>query len=201
MNKQEFLNELKSKLSGLPDADLEERISFYSEIIDDRMEEGFSEEEAVAHIGSVDEIVSQIATEVPLSKLVKEKIRTKRAFRVWEIILIILGSPVWVPILISLFAVILSVYISVWSVIISLWAVFVSVAISGLAAVVCGFGFMFGVNSVTGAVLLGAGLVCMGLSVFLFYGCKYATYGVILLTKKTVLVLKNSLIKRRAHNE
>lgn len=201
MNKQEFINELKCDLSGLSDADLNERLNFYSEMIDDRIDEGLSEEEAVSQIGSVNDIISQIASEMSLTKLVKEKIRTKRVLKVWEIILIILGSPVWVPILISLFAVIISVYISVWSVIISLWAAFASVAISGLAAVVCGFGFMFGVNSVMGAVLVAVGLVCMGVSVFLFYGCKYATYGVIFLTKKVVLGLKNNLIKGRAHNE
>ena len=47
MNKEEFLSELRTKLSGLPQEDIEERISFYSEMIDDRMEDGISEEEAV----------------------------------------------------------------------------------------------------------------------------------------------------------
>ncbi len=201
MNKQEFLSELRNGLSGLPECNLEERLSFYSEMIDDRTEDGISEEEAVEQIGSVEDIISQTASEVPLSKLVKEKIRPKRVLKVWEIILIILGSPVWLPVLISLVAVILSVYISVWSVIISLWAAFASVAVSGLAAVACGIGFIFGGNSAAGAALLGAGLVCMGLSIFLFYGCKYATYGVILLTKKLILSIKNYLIKRRTHNE
>ena len=60
MNKQEFLTELKKALSPLSKADLEERLSFYSEMIDDRMEEGLSEEEAVAAIGSPDEIAAQI---------------------------------------------------------------------------------------------------------------------------------------------
>ena len=74
MNKQEFINELKCGLSGLSDADLNERLNFYSEMIDDRIEEGFSEEEAVAQIGSVNDIISQIASEMSLTKLVKEKI-------------------------------------------------------------------------------------------------------------------------------
>ena len=39
MNKQEFLAELRKRLSGLPQADIEERIVFYSEMIDDRTEE------------------------------------------------------------------------------------------------------------------------------------------------------------------
>lgn len=47
MNKQEFLVKLRKGLSGLPKEDIEERLTFYSEMIDDRMEEGLSEEEAV----------------------------------------------------------------------------------------------------------------------------------------------------------
>ena len=57
MNKREFLVQLRKGLSGLPQDDIEERLSFYSEMIDDQMEEGFSEEQAVAAAGPVDEIV------------------------------------------------------------------------------------------------------------------------------------------------
>ena len=59
MRKQEFLAKLRKGLSGLPQDDIEERLIFYSEMIEDRKEEGLSEEEAVAAIGSVDEIVAQ----------------------------------------------------------------------------------------------------------------------------------------------
>ena len=57
MNKQEFLAGLQKGLSGLPQEDVEERLTFYGEMLDDRMEEGLSEEEAVAAAGSVEEIV------------------------------------------------------------------------------------------------------------------------------------------------
>ena len=56
MLKQEFLAQLRDALCGLPQRDIDERLTFYSEMIDDRMEEGLSEEEAVAAVGSVDEI-------------------------------------------------------------------------------------------------------------------------------------------------
>ena len=56
MNKQEFLDRLRKGLSGLPQAEREERLLFYSEMIDDRMEEGLTEEEAVAALGSLEEI-------------------------------------------------------------------------------------------------------------------------------------------------
>ena len=48
MNKDLFMNELMARLSGLPQADIEERLAFYSEMIDDRIEDGMTEEEAAA---------------------------------------------------------------------------------------------------------------------------------------------------------
>ena len=48
MNKQEFLDALRERLSGLPSREVEDRLGFYGEIIDDRIEEGISEHDAVA---------------------------------------------------------------------------------------------------------------------------------------------------------
>ena len=50
MDKHTFLTDLRGALSGLPQDDIEERVGFYGEMIDDRMEEGMSEEEAQAYV-------------------------------------------------------------------------------------------------------------------------------------------------------
>ena len=42
MNKQEFLAHLRKGLSGLPQNDIEKRLNFYGEMLEDRMEEGLS---------------------------------------------------------------------------------------------------------------------------------------------------------------
>ena len=60
MTKKEFLAALRRKLRAVPQAELRERLGFYSEIIDDKMEEGLTEGEAVADVGNVDEIAEQI---------------------------------------------------------------------------------------------------------------------------------------------
>ena len=57
MNKQEFLMRLREGLSGLLQNEIEERLTFYSEMIDDRIEEGLSEEQAIGEIGDIDEII------------------------------------------------------------------------------------------------------------------------------------------------
>ena len=114
MSKQEFLAQLEKGLYGLPQADIDERLGFYSEMIDDRMEEGLSEEEAVAGIGSVDEVIAEIVAEIPLSKLVKERI--PKQIDAGLIVLLVLGFPVWLPLLIAGVAVVFSLYGSLWAV-------------------------------------------------------------------------------------
>lgn len=196
MSKQEFLDKLRLRLSGLPKQDVEERLSFFSEMIDDRMEEGLSEEEAVSGIGSVDEAAAQIAAEIPLSKIVKEKIKPKRGLRAWEVVLLALGSPIWLSLAVAAFAVILSVYAVIWSVIISLWAVFASFIACALGGAVAGVVFICLGYGLTGFAIIGAGFVLAGLSVFLFFGCRAATRGALLLTEKFALGIKKCFVKK-----
>ena len=47
MKKKEFLDALSRGLSPLPKRERDERVNFYREMIDDRIEEGIPEEEAV----------------------------------------------------------------------------------------------------------------------------------------------------------
>ena len=101
MDKQTFLTRLRNGLSGLPQEDVEERLTFYSEMIDDRMEEGCTEAEAVAEIGPVEEVLAQIVADIPLTKLVKKKMKPKHTLKAWEIVLLVLGSPLWLSLLVS----------------------------------------------------------------------------------------------------
>ena len=127
MTKLEFILALNERLKHLPQDEVKERISFYSEMIEDRMEEGLSEEDAVAAVGSIDEIAAQTKPEkAPASK------KQKRRLKAWEIVLLSLGSPIWLSLLIAAFAVALSLFVVLWALIICLWAVF--------AAFVCGAG-------------------------------------------------------------
>lgn len=195
MRKQEFLRHLRKGLSGLPHCDREERLTFYSEMIDDRMEEGLTEEDAVFEIGNADEIIEQIMAD---TKPVKEKGKSGRRLRVWEVILLVLGSPVWLCLLIAAFAVILSVYVVLWSVIVALWAVFGSLIGCALGTLVFGIGAILKGDGPAGLAMIGAALVCAGLAIFAFYGSRAATVGTLLLTKKVALGIKNCFGKKEA---
>ena len=194
MNKSEFLAELGRGLSGLPTDDVAERLAFYGEMIDDRVEDGMTEEEAVASIGNVDEVVSGIVSEIPLAKIVAEKIKPKRTLKAWEIVVICLGFPLWFPLLIAAGAVVFSLYITVWSLIISLWAVEASFVASSLASLALSCVYFVKFGALQGAVLLGAGLFLAGLSIFTFFGCVAATKGILRLTKKAALGIKSLFI-------
>ena len=198
MNKQAFLTQLRKGLSGLPQQDIEERLTFYSEMIDDRIEEGLAEYDAVREIGKVDAVVAQILADTPLTKLVKEKVKPKRTLKAWEIVLIILGSPIWLSLLIAAFAIILAAYIVVWSVVITLWSIEASFAACTLVGIVSAAVFTFQGNGLTGLAMLSTGVICAGLSVFMLYGCKAATKGIVLLTKKMALGIKSLFVGKEA---
>lgn len=201
MNKQQFITSLRKRLAGLPSSEVEERIDFYSEMIDDRVEDGISEEEAVSEIGSVDDIAEQIAADIPLVKIAKEKIKSKKRLGALEIVLLALGSPIWLSLLIAAFAVFFSIWVVLWSVVISLWSVFVSLAACALGGVAACPIIIVSGNDPAGITMLAAGMLCAGLSIFAFYGCKAATKGVLILTKKIAVWIKNCFIKKEEHNE
>ena len=201
MTKREFLSRLNEGLSGLPQEDAAGRLAFYSEMIDDRIEDGLSEEEAVAGIGPVEKIVAQIIEETPLTTLAKEKLRPKRRLRVWEIVLLALGSPLWLSLLITVFAVVLTVYLLIWVLVLSLWIVDLSFFAAFFGGAAAGVLFFTGSGGLPGLSLFGAGLVFAGFSIFLFFGCKEATKGAAVLTKKIESKIKSTFKGRRTQNE
>ncbi|MBR5223683.1 MAG: DUF1700 domain-containing protein [Clostridia bacterium] len=196
MTKLNFLFELRDKLSGLPKEDIEERLNFYSEMIEDRIEEGLLEEEAVAAIGTTDEIAKQIIYDTPFTKIAKEKLKPKNKPKIWEIILLVLGFPLWLPLSIAAFAVAFSLYIALWAVIISFWAVFASFIGCAVGGVISAVVFAVNGNTFTAFAILAAALICAGLSIFIFFGCKLATKGILLLTEKVIIYTKSLFVKK-----
>ena len=172
MTKREFLSSLRAYLAHLPQAEADERIRFYAEMIDDRMEEGLSEEEAVAAVGTAEEVAAQIAEDIPFAKIAKECIKPKRRLAAWEITLLVIGSPIWLSLLIAAVSVVLSLYLT-------LWAVFASFVACGVCGIAVGIGTVIWGDLLVGSALLGAGLMFGGLTIFLFFGCRAATKGMV----------------------
>ena len=187
MRKQEFLSNLRYKLACLPKYEVEDRISFYSEMIDDRIEEGIPEAVAVAGIGSPASIAAQIISEIPLARIVKDRPRSKEKMSAFTVILLILGFPIWFSLLAAIFSVVLSLYLFLWAIIISLWATAFSVLVCAPVGILLGVAFIVGGNALPGSAIIGAALVCFGISVFMFVICKWLTKASVYLTKRIAL--------------
>lgn len=196
MNKQEWLQALRSSLRGIPQEEAEKSIAFYDEMISDRMEDGMTEAEAVAAIGSVEEITAKIVSDTPLTKIVKENIKPRHALRGWEIALLILGSPVWLPLLVAAVCVVLAVYVVLWAVILCLYAIDLSVAASGIASLAAACFYLTSGKLPASAAALGLAFLCAGLTIFLFLGFGQVAKGLLFLSKKPLLTLKARLIRK-----
>lgn len=174
MTKAQFLDGLRRALGDLSDKDIAASLDYYAEMIDERVEAGMDEVAAVAALGTPEAVAREILLEQPLPTVVKtvvQKQTRKHPWRVWEIILLALGSPIWLSILIALAAVLLSVYIVLWSVVASLWAVDISLAGAALGCLVAGVVAMGGGQVMSGLLYLGIVLLAAGLAVAGFIGC------------------------------
>ena len=194
MKKEKFLSELRSKLKGLPKDDFESRISFYEEAINDRISCGKSEEEAVADLGSIDQIVEEIAEQTPYFTLVKEKSKLRKKLSVATILLLILGFPLWFPLVITGLVLILVLYLVIW----------ILVLVPGIACV-ASFGYgvacfiaMFA-NMAIGdpwLLYLGVSIGSIGVGLMLIPASVYAVIGFVKLSKLIFIRRKTKLIKR-----
>ena len=203
MKKSEFLTELKKYLYGLPEEEIKESLDYYAEIIDDRIEDGDDEESAVAGVGKPWLIASSIRSEKIKAKELGESPKSKpvqkqkRKLSAWVIVLLAVGSPIWLSLLIAAFAVAISVYAVMWSVVGVIWS---TVAVFGACALV---GILYlPYYAVLGEVwagiaLAGAGVLSGGLGVFAFIGCLYATKGMAILSKQIFCFIRFCFVGRR----
>ena len=127
MNRAEFLSALRAELERQYISGADNMTEYYDEMICDRMEEGMSEEEAVASLGSIEDIVNEALIDRPMTTIVRDRVKKskdnaeKKGHGALWITLAILGFPVWFPLLIAAFAVGLSLYVTLWAVLISVW--------------------------------------------------------------------------------
>jgi len=193
MTKSEFLAELRNGLASCPEQEREERITFYDEMISDLMEEGYSEEQAVEKIGNPKDIAANIMEEIPLSVLVKQRIKPNRTLKGWEILLIILGFPVWFSLGIAAVAVVFSIYAVMWSLVLAIYAVDLALAVSAIGSFIYGF---LGFSWFSGLFCAGVGIFCAGAAAVLFVGCIGFTKLMVRLTKSVCFGIKNLFIKK-----
>ena len=182
MNKHEFFDALRRALAGLPAAEIEKAVNYYNEVFSDHLEEGKTEESIVASLEPVAVIARRIIDETPMHTLIKERARAIRTGnKTLNLLLLILGFPLWFPLLISILAVILSVYLVIWSLILTLFSIVLALALSALV-LIFGSPLGFGASPIAGFLMIGGGLICAGLTVFAFLIALYGSRALIRLT-------------------
>lgn len=198
MTKLEFLMDLETALQPLPDAERQQSLEYYFEIIDDRMEDGMSEEEAVAACGDVDEIAEKIIIDTPLTKLVKQKNKTRRRMQAWEIVLIVLGFPIWFSLAVAFFCVLLAISIVLWCVVMCVFVCSITCGAVGFALSVAAIAAFCTGNYLPGLVLLGCAMICAGLTILFFLLGRLCGKGVAKLHKLTFRGIKRCFIRKEA---
>ena len=193
MNKIEFINELERRLTGLPEDDKKERLAFYNEMISDRVDEGKTEEEAVNDLGGIDKVVSDIASDTPLISLVKEKVKPKHQLRGWEIAMLIVGFPLWFPLLIVFILLCLLGYLLIWLGVLITYTIEVCLASIGVWGLVLFFGALGG--GLFSMTYLGMALACLGGAFLFIFACIGITKATITLSKITIRKIKSSFLK------
>ncbi|MBE6148485.1 MAG: helix-turn-helix domain-containing protein [Firmicutes bacterium] len=195
-------NILKSrKDNGLSQEQLSEKINVSRQTISNwEMGETYPNAEQLKILSkelkvSVDELLeNDYFNDLKKESICKEK--TPKKLNILEILFLVLGSPIWLSLLIVIIAIFLTTYIVLWAAIVCLWAVFFSLICCALLITLSGGVYTFALKELIGLAMIGAGIVGAGMAIYMFYGCKVATKGIGLLTKKSVIWIKNYLTKK-----
>ena len=194
--KQDFLVRLEEELSDLPKEEKQRQLTRYTAKIDQKMETGLTEREAVAEMESIAKITSRVHAENPNFRYSGKTEGPDRSLPAWEIVLLALGAPIWITLLIVGFALLFTVYVVLWVAVISLWTTMVSFMAGAVGSVVLSIWAFFQGNGLQGIVMLCAGSVLAGLSILLFFGCRAATKGAVILTKNIAVWIKSLFMRR-----
>lgn len=210
MTKEQFLYQLQQRLAFLPSSETARFLSYYREMIDDRMEEGMSETEAVADLGPIDRIVADIQYDMPVTSLVVSsmKERTKEAqakaesrWPAWGKALAVLGiiftAPIWLTLLLVLGSVVLAFLLGKFAIVLVVASLVLALALVSLGALVAGAAALF-VEPALGLALLGLGLVGCGLSVFAYLLAVIVIKGLFHLAKLLLRWVKGLFVKKEA---
>lgn len=183
MTRAEFMEALSRALRGLPRSEIKKALGFYGEMLDDRIEEGADETAAVLSMEAPELIAER------LKRAASEREGSKKGETSWvRVLLLALGSPVWLSLLIAAVAVAAALYVSLWAILISLYAALLALAL-GVP------GFMIG-----GIVALGLPNFFLGMGgSLLSLGFGLLLYQVVGPCTKGLLCISNFLFRKIAH--
>ncbi len=183
MNKIDFLSILKEKLGHLPYHEVERLITFYSEVIDDKMEDGMDEVEAIASIGSIEDILRTIEhDDIPNSNNTNnfdysnddynettnnETTTSSKSNRILLIILLIVTFPLWIGLLLGVLGTLFGITVALYAIVFSMLVTFFAFLFA--AIIMIGFGVYYIPSQIEVSILLfGGSFMTIGLSLLTY---------------------------------
>ena len=185
MDKQNFLKTLKKQLQKFGVKNADDYLDYYSEYLDDLIENGATEVEAVEKVGGVKKVLVEIISDNDV-EIPQTSDRLKSA--------LLIGSlPVWGPLL-------LAAYLVPVLLLFTVLLIAVSFLIAGGWTLVGSFVVMVKVGLLYGGFQLGIGLLFLGGSLlveqlFVYLTQKLFNFNKYLFRKFNVRGIKNELVK------
>lgn len=167
MNRQDFLARLAAALASLQDAEVHKILVYYDEMISDRMEDGMTEQEAVASFGGVDALAQRILEETPFMQRVAAKAKTGN--RGLMLVLLVLGFPIWFPLLMGAGALLIGLLVTLFALAVTVVILFVAFGFAGVVCICAGFVRFATLGFASGLFALGTGMVLAALGVFSWF--------------------------------
>lgn len=168
MNRSEFMSELKVQLKRLSPEERSNLIAYYEEYFDEAGPEG--EAALIAELGSPEEVVKRVLAESP-----EYTFRRNKPLTAWNIVWIVLASPIAIPLLLAVAAVWFSLVLVVWALLLTALILLFVPAIVGVALVAGGaYALLIGLAVLaqhlpTTIYSLGFGLFSIGLGGLILY--------------------------------
>ena len=158
MVRKKFDKRLRKSLKGLSRQERQEVIDYYNEMIDDSIESGKTEEQAIEELGSPEDLAKKILSEnYPVEPISADKgsgKKKKSGLKPLWILLIIIGSPLWLSIAVVAFGVALGLLVCALGLVVGLFAACAGLVVGGVGATVYGVILLF--------IEFGYGLACAG---------------------------------------
>lgn len=111
MNKSYFIKKIKESLRDFSKEEVQRIIEYYEELINDYIDEGYTEEEAIEQLGDIDNIIKDLKADLVIERSSNKNTNSLKNFL---IVLSITTSPVLIPIGIAFFVVFISILISLF---------------------------------------------------------------------------------------
>lgn len=109
MNRQEYIENLKHQLKNETYETVCQIINYYEEMIDDLLEDGFSEQDAILKLENVEDVVRNIKG-IPTYEVKK----MSQSLKIGLGIFLFISFPLWGSLLAAFCMILLSLYIIIW---------------------------------------------------------------------------------------